>query len=173
VLAELLATDLPVLVDADGLTVLAERQELVRDRDAPTVLTPHDREFERFGTPIGADRVGAARRLAADLGAVVLLKGDATVVAGPDGATFVNGTGTSWLATAGTGDVLSGITGALLATGLPAVEAAAVGAHLHGRTGQLAAERGPLLAGDLVRRLPEAVARLHRGAGPGLRDSEA
>jgi hydroxyethylthiazole kinase-like uncharacterized protein yjeF len=173
VLAELLASDLPVLVDADGLTMLAERQDLVRGRSAPTVLTPHDREFERFGPRIGEDRIAAARRLAADLGAIVLLKGDATVVAGPDGTTFVNGTGTSWLATAGTGDVLSGITGALLATGLPAVEAAAVGAHLHGRTGQLAAERGPLLAGDLIRRLPEAVARLHRGADAGLRDSNA
>jgi hydroxyethylthiazole kinase-like uncharacterized protein yjeF len=129
------------------------------------VLTPHDREFERFGGELGADRIGAARRLAADLGAVVLLKGDATVVAGPDGTTFVNGTGTAWLATAGTGDVLSGITGSLLATGLPAVEAAAVGAHLHGRAGQLAAERGPLLAGDLVRRLPETVARLRGGTG--------
>jgi hydroxyethylthiazole kinase-like uncharacterized protein yjeF len=168
VLAEVLATDLPVLVDADGLTVLADRQELVRDREAPTVLTPHDREFERFGTPIGDDRVGAARRLAADLGAVVLLKGDATVIAGPDGTTYVNGTGTAWLATAGTGDVLSGIGGALLATGLPAAEAAAVAAHLHGRAGQLAAERGPLLAGDLVRRLPEAVSRVR---GPRLRDS--
>jgi hydroxyethylthiazole kinase-like uncharacterized protein yjeF len=165
VLAELLATDLPVLVDADGLTMLAEQQDLVRDRAAPTVLTPHDREFERFGGELGADRIGAARRLAADLGAVVLLKGDATVVAGPDGTTFVNGTGTAWLATAGTGDVLSGITGSLLATGLPAVEAAAVGAHLHGRAGQLAAERGPLLAGDLVRRLPETVARLRGGTG--------
>jgi hydroxyethylthiazole kinase-like uncharacterized protein yjeF len=173
VLAEVLATDLPVLVDADGLTLLAGQQELVRDRAAATVLTPHDREFERFGRKIGTDRIGAARALAADLGAVVLLKGEATVVAGPDGTAFVNGTGTSWLATAGTGDVLSGITGALLATGLPAVEAAAVGAHLHGRVGQLAAQRGPLLAGDLVRRLPEAVARLHRGAAGGLRDSEA
>jgi hydroxyethylthiazole kinase-like uncharacterized protein yjeF len=165
VLAEVLATDLPVLVDADGLTMLAKEQDLVRNREAPTVLTPHDREFERFGTELGGDRIGAARRLAADLGAVVLLKGDATVVAGPDGTAFVNGTGTAWLATAGTGDVLSGITGSLLATGLPAVEAAAVGAHLHGRAGQLAAERGPLLAGDLVRRLPETVARLRGGAG--------
>jgi ADP-dependent NAD(P)H-hydrate dehydratase / NAD(P)H-hydrate epimerase len=160
VLAEVLATDLPVLVDADGLTLAAQDQDLVRRRAAPTVLTPHDREFARFGSEVGEDRIGAARRLAADLGAVVLLKGEATVVAGPDGDAFVNGTGTPWLATAGTGDVLSGITGALLATGLPAVEAAAVGAHLHGRTGQLAAERGPLLAGDLVRRLPDAVARL-------------
>jgi hydroxyethylthiazole kinase-like uncharacterized protein yjeF len=160
VLAEVLATDLPVLVDADGLTMLAEDQDLVRHRSAPTVLTPHDREFERFGVELGADRIGAARRLAAGLGAVVLLKGDATVVVGPDGSTFVNGTGTAWLATAGTGDVLSGITGSLLATGLPAVEAAAVGAHLHGRAGQVAAERGPLVAGDLIRRLPETVARL-------------
>ncbi|MGY1807188.1 NAD(P)H-hydrate dehydratase [Blastococcus sp. SYSU D00669] len=161
VLAEVLATDLPVLVDADGLTMAAREPDLVRRRSAPTVLTPHDREFARFGSEVGDDRIGAARRLAADLGAVVLLKGDATVVAGPDGAAFVNATGTPWLATAGTGDVLSGLTGALLATGLPAAEAAAAGAHLHGRTGQLAAERGPLLAGDLVRRLPDAVARLH------------
>jgi hydroxyethylthiazole kinase-like uncharacterized protein yjeF len=165
VLAELLASDLPVLVDADGLTMLAEEQDLVRRRSAPTVLTPHDREFERFGVPIGGDRIGAARRLAADLGAVILLKGDATVVADADGTTFVNGTGTAWLATAGTGDVLSGITGALLAAELPAVEAAAVGAHLHGRAGQFAARRGPLIAGDLVRRLPETVARLRGIAG--------
>ncbi|MGY1602704.1 NAD(P)H-hydrate dehydratase [Geodermatophilus sp. SYSU D00815] len=161
VLAEVLATDLPVLVDADGLTLAAREPELVRGRSAPTVLTPHDREFARFGTAVSADRVGSARALAADLGAVVLLKGDATVVAAPDGAAFVNATGTPWLATAGTGDVLSGIVGALLATGLPAAEAAAAGAHLHGRTAQLAAERGPLLAGDLVRRLPDAVTRLH------------
>jgi hydroxyethylthiazole kinase-like uncharacterized protein yjeF len=160
VLEEVLATDLPVLVDADGLTMLAQARDLVRRRAAPTVLTPHDREFERFGVEIGDDRIGAARRLAADLGAVVLLKGDATVVADADGTTYVNGTGTAWLATAGTGDVLSGITGSLLAGALPAVEAAAVGAHLHGRAGQLAARRGPLLAGDLIRRLPEAVARL-------------
>jgi ADP-dependent NAD(P)H-hydrate dehydratase / NAD(P)H-hydrate epimerase len=173
VLAELLGTDLPVLVDADGLTMLAEQQELVRDRAALTVLTPHDREFERFGTPIGDDRTTAARRLAAELGAVVLLKGDATVVAGPDGQTWVNGSGTAWLATAGTGDVLSGIAGSLLATGLPAAEAAAVAAHLHGRAGQLAAERGPLLAGDLVRRLPEAVARLREPARARLGDSQA
>ncbi len=173
VLAEVLATDVPVLVDADALTLLAREPELVRRRTAATVLTPHDREFERFGAPVGTDRIGAARRLAADLGAVVLLKGDATVVADPDGTAFVNGTGTSWLATAGTGDVLSGIAGALLATGTPAGEAAAVAAHLHGRTGQLAARRGPLLAGDLVRRLPEAVGRV-RGLRPaGLGDSEA
>jgi hydroxyethylthiazole kinase-like uncharacterized protein yjeF len=160
VLAEVLATDRPVLVDADALTLLAREPELARRRSAPTVLTPHDREFARFGNEVGPDRIGAARGLAADLGAVVLLKGEATVVAGPDGTAFVNATGTPWLATAGTGDVLSGIAGALLATGLPPVEAAAVAAHVHGRAGQLAAARGPLIAGDLVRSLPEAIHRV-------------
>ncbi|HEX2074093.1 MAG TPA: NAD(P)H-hydrate dehydratase [Geodermatophilus sp.] len=173
VLAEVLATDLPVVLDADALTLAARRPVLVRDRAAPTVLTPHDREFARFGSEVGSDRIGAARRLAADLGAVVLLKGDATVVAAADGTAFVNGTGTPWLATAGTGDVLSGIAGALLATGLPAVEAAAVAAHVHGRTGQLAAARGPLIAGDLVRRLPEALARLRGAPADRLGDSDA
>ncbi|TYP89739.1 NAD(P)H-hydrate dehydratase [Blastococcus xanthinilyticus] len=166
VLAEVLATDLPVLVDADALTMLAREPQLVRRRAAPTVLTPHEREFARFGSEVGADRLGAARALAADLGAVVLLKGEATVVADPAGTAFVNGTGTPWLATAGTGDVLSGIAGALLAGGLPAGEAAAVAAHVHGRAGQAAAAAGPLLAGDLVRHLPEAISRV-RGQRPG------
>ncbi|SEO68136.1 NAD(P)H-hydrate dehydratase [Trujillonella endophytica] len=170
VVAEVLATDLPVLLDADALTLVARRPDLVRDRTAPTVLTPHDREFARFGQDVGADRIGAARRLAADLGAVVLLKGAATIVAAPDGPAFVNGTGTPELATAGTGDVLSGIAGALLAAGLPAAEAAATAAHVHGRAGQLAAEGGPLIAGDLVRRLPRTLARLRRGSGAGLGD---
>jgi hydroxyethylthiazole kinase-like uncharacterized protein yjeF len=170
VVAEVLASDLPVLLDADALTLAARRPDLVRDRAAPTVLTPHDREFARFGSEVGADRIGAARRLAADLGAVVLLKGAATVVAAPGGQVFVNGTGTPWLATAGTGDVLSGIAGALLATGLPPAEAAAVAAHVHGRAGQLAAEHGPLIAGDLVRRLPSTLARLRGGGSAGLGD---
>jgi hydroxyethylthiazole kinase-like uncharacterized protein yjeF len=171
VLAEVLATDLPVLVDADALTMAAQDPDLVRRRPAPTVLTPHDREYARFGNEVGDDRVGAARRLAADLGAVVLLKGDATVVAAPEGTAYVNGTGTPWLATAGTGDVLSGLTGALLATGLPPAEAAAVGAHVHGRAGQLAAEEGPLIASDLVRSLPATLARLRRAPADRLGDS--
>ncbi|WP_345770987.1 NAD(P)H-hydrate dehydratase [Geodermatophilus normandii] len=170
VLAEVLATDLPVVVDADALTMAAREPDLVRRRSAPTVLTPHDREFERFGAEVGADRIGSARRLAADLGAVVLLKGNATVVADPDGTAFVNATGTTDLATAGTGDVLSGILGALLATGTPPAETAAAAAHLHGRAGQVAGESGPLIAGDLVRRLSPTVGRVR---GLGLRDSGA
>jgi ADP-dependent NAD(P)H-hydrate dehydratase / NAD(P)H-hydrate epimerase len=145
----------------------------VRDRTAATLLTPHDREFARFGVEVGADRVAAARGLAADLGCAVLLKGEATVVADADGTAFVNGTGTPWLATAGTGDVLSGIAGALLAAGLPAAEAGAAAAHLHGRAGRLAAERGPLLAGDLVRRLPDAVSLVRGVSRRRLEDSEA
>ncbi|SFO96927.1 yjeF C-terminal region, hydroxyethylthiazole kinase-related/yjeF N-terminal region [Geodermatophilus dictyosporus] len=172
-LAEVLATDLPVVVDADALTMAAREPDLVRGRGAPTVLTPHDREFERFGVPVGTDRIGAARRLAADLGAVVLLKGDATVVAGPGGTAFVNATGTSELATAGTGDVLAGILGALLATGTPPAQTAAAAAHLHGRTGQLAAARGPLVASDLVRHLPRAVGLVRGSATGSLRDSGA
>jgi ADP-dependent NAD(P)H-hydrate dehydratase / NAD(P)H-hydrate epimerase len=173
VLAEVLAADLPVVVDADALTMAAADPALVRNRTAPTLLTPHDREFARFGFEVGADRLGAARRLAADLGCVVLLKGDATVVADDGGTAYVNATGTSWLATAGTGDVLAGVIGALLATGLDAAAAAAVGAHLHGRTGQLAAERGPFVAGDLIARLPDAIGRV-RGLPAGrLGDSAA
>jgi ADP-dependent NAD(P)H-hydrate dehydratase / NAD(P)H-hydrate epimerase len=156
VLAEVLSTDLPVVVDADGLTMLAEQPDLVRGRSAPTLLTPHDREYSRFGSDVGADRVSAARRLAAELGCTVLLKGEATVVADADGTAFVNGTGTPWLATAGTGDVLSGILGALLATGMDPLRAAAAAAWLHAD----AARRGPahgLVAGDIVDALPAAV----------------
>jgi hydroxyethylthiazole kinase-like uncharacterized protein yjeF len=178
-LAQVMATDVPAVVDADALTMLAHEPGLLRNRphglSRATVLTPHDREFARFGAEPGSDRIGSARRLAAELDCVVLLKGDATVVADPGGTAYVNATGTPWLATAGTGDVLAGIIGALLAArsvgGLETGEAAAVAAHLHGRTGQLAAERGPLIAGDLVRRLPEAVSRV-RGVRAGrLEDS--
>jgi hydroxyethylthiazole kinase-like uncharacterized protein yjeF len=171
VLAEVLGTDLPVVVDADALTMLAADPSLVRDRSAPTLLTPHDREFARFGTEPGPDRIGSVRRLAADLGCAVLLKGEATVIADPRGTAFVNGTGTPWLATAGTGDVLAGIAGSLLATGRDAAEVGALAAHVHGRTGQLAAERGPLLASDLVRRLPEAIGRVRGVPARRLGDS--
>jgi hydroxyethylthiazole kinase-like uncharacterized protein yjeF len=165
VLAEVLATDLPVVVDADALTMVSQHPALVGDRQAPTVLTPHDREFARIFGEVGRDRVAAARRGAAELGCTVLLKGDATVVADAE-ATYVNGTGTAWLATAGTGDVLAGIIGAILATGAGAAESAAVAAHVHGRVGQLAAASGPLIAGDLVRHLPATVGRLRRGVDP-------
>ncbi|BAX91169.1 NAD(P)H-hydrate dehydratase [Mycobacterium shigaense] len=140
-----LGTDLPVLVDADGLTILAAHPELVVNRTAPTVLTPHAGEFARLaGSPPGDDRVGATRRLADALGATVLLKGNVTVIADPGGPVYLNPAGQSWAATAGSGDVLSGMIGALLAAGLPAAEAAAAGAFVHAHAAALsAADPGP------------------------------
>lgn len=156
VLAEVLRTGVPVVVDADGLRLLADRPELLRSRSAATVLTPHDREFEAFGIPLGADRVEAARRLSAELGVTVLLKGVATIVVDPSGDTYVNATGTRALASAGTGDVLTGVIGSLLAAGLPAGLAASAAAHVHGRAGALAERGGALLATDLIHALSAA-----------------
>jgi hydroxyethylthiazole kinase-like uncharacterized protein yjeF len=140
-----LDTDLPVLVDADGLTMLAAHPELVVSRNAPTVLTPHAGEFARLaGAPPGDDRVGACRKLADAFGATVLLKGNVTVVADPGGPVYLNPAGQSWAATAGSGDVLSGIIGALLAAGLPTAEAAAAAAFVHARAAaRSAADPGP------------------------------
>lgn len=162
-LADVLAADVPVIADADAITLIARTPRLIRGRSAPTVLTPHDREFERIaGTP-GPDRLAAARRAARDLGATVLLKGNATVVAAPDGTAYVNRTGTPWLATAGSGDVLSGLIGALLASGLPAPMAAAAGAYVHGVAGQRAATDGPPSATDVLAELRDALGFLATG----------
>ena len=160
-LAAVLASDVPVLVDADGLTLLAAHKGLL-SRDAPTRLTPHAGELGRLLGVDPADvesrRLEHARKAAASLGATVLLKGSTTVIATPDGRSAasqgrasqdetgqdgdsrddlppvrVNPTGTSWLATAGTGDVLSGPAWSLLAQGLEVGEAAAAAAYLRAR----------------------------------------
>jgi hydroxyethylthiazole kinase-like uncharacterized protein yjeF len=155
-LADVLGTDRPVIVDADGITLVARSPDLVRGRSSPTVLTPHDREFARIAGEVGADRIGAARRAAGDLRATVLLKGNATIVADPGGRAFVNPTGTPWLGTAGSGDVLSGLIGSLLAGGIEAPLAAAAGAYLHGVAGQIAASAGPPSAADTLSSLRAA-----------------
>ncbi|WP_446224462.1 bifunctional ADP-dependent NAD(P)H-hydrate dehydratase/NAD(P)H-hydrate epimerase [Nocardia sp. IBHARD005] len=171
-LAEVLATDLPVLVDADGLTILSTEPGLVRGRSAPTVLTPHAGEFARLtGAGVGADRVGAVRRFAEEWGVTVLLKGRATVVASPGGATFVNDAGGDWAATAGSGDVLSGVIGALLAAGREAGWAAAAGARVHALAANLAAYEGweagaPISATPLLGHVRGAV-RVLREVGGG------
>jgi hydroxyethylthiazole kinase-like uncharacterized protein yjeF len=157
---------LPTLIDGDALFALAWNADgpaaLLRNRTAPTVLTPHDGEYKLLtGAAPVADRLVATRRLAADTGCVVLLKGPATVVSEPHGRTLVVTAGDSRLATAGTGDVLAGIIGALLAAGVPALEAAAAGAWVHGH----AARRGPahgLVASDLADLVPDVVATLDR-----------
>ena len=153
VVETLLGTDLPVLVDADALTALADRHELLT-RSAGTLITPHAGEFARLmhadRDDVEAHRLSWARRAAAELGVTVLLKGSTTVVADPDGRTAVNTTATAWLGTAGSGDVLSGACGSLLAQGLSPFDAGRVGAFLHGLAGQLASQGSPLVAADLL-----------------------
>ncbi|MFY1673256.1 NAD(P)H-hydrate dehydratase [Plantactinospora sp. WMMB334] len=160
-----LAAPVPVVLDADALTLLVDGSmaERLRGRDAPIVITPHDREYARLGgEEPGGDRVGAALRLATWMNAVVLLKGDRTVVATPDGRAFANPTGTPALATGGTGDVLAGLLGSLLAAGLAPERAAAAAAYLHGLAGQEAVRQGPVTAADVAAALRPVIARLPR-----------
>jgi hydroxyethylthiazole kinase-like uncharacterized protein yjeF len=161
-LAAVLDSDLPVLVDADGLTILAGHPGLL-PRAAPTLITPHAGELARLlqadRDDIEARRLHYATAAAAKLGVTVLLKGSTTVIAEPDAGrpVIVNPTGTSWLATAGSGDVLSGLAGSLLAQGLAPGQAAAAAAYLHGLAGRIAADGAPIGAGDLIGGLPAAI----------------
>ncbi|MDQ1727690.1 MAG: ADP-dependent NAD(P)H-hydrate dehydratase / NAD(P)H-hydrate epimerase [Frankiaceae bacterium] len=151
---EVLAAGVPTVVDADGLAVVKDRPELLRGGGA-VVLTPHAGELSRLTGEdrgsIEADRLRAARAAAERFGAVVLLKGSTTVIASPEGEVRINTTGSPWLGTAGTGDVLAGAIGAFLAQGLSPLDAATAGAYLHGRAGQLASAGDvPLRSGTLA-----------------------
>ena len=149
VLAHALAAGVPVVADADAITLLAGHPELADSRDpaTPLVLTPHDREFTRLtGRPPGTDRVAAAAAAARRFNAVLLLKGHTTIVAAPDGGVLVHPARSSWAATAGSGDVLTGVIGALLAAGLEPATAAAAAAHAHQLAADLAARGGADLA---------------------------
>jgi ADP-dependent NAD(P)H-hydrate dehydratase / NAD(P)H-hydrate epimerase len=166
-LAAVLATDLPVLIDADALTLLIQHPELL-PREAPTLLTPHAGELGRLlgvaPADIEARRLEHAQQAAAKFAATVLLKGSTTVIATPDERepVLVNTTGTPWLATAGTGDVLAGLAGALLAQGLQPPQAAIAAAYLHGLSARLAVRspeaegEAPIGAADVVTALPAA-----------------
>jgi hydroxyethylthiazole kinase-like uncharacterized protein yjeF len=162
VVRAILDTDVPVLVDADAIAVVGRDPDLVARRTAPTVLTPHTGEFARLvgveRDDVEARRLDHVRRAAERLGAVVLLKGATTLVAAPDGPVWVNTVDTAYLATAGSGDVLSGVIGALLSGGIEAAPAAAAGAFLHGLAGVHAADRPavPISAMDITAALPEA-----------------
>jgi NAD(P)H-hydrate epimerase len=157
--------DRPLVIDADGLNAIADAPTLLQQRTAPTVLTPHPGELARLlgkrPIDLNLDRVSAARILAAPEH-VVVLKGAGTVIA--DGVrTVITAAGTPALATAGTGDVLAGVIGGLLAQGLPPFEAGALGAWLHGRAGEAAAaDLTPVCvtADDVPEYLPAAVAEL-------------
>ncbi|HJV50155.1 MAG TPA: NAD(P)H-hydrate dehydratase, partial [Noviherbaspirillum sp.] len=160
-LARALATDRPLVVDADGLNLIASRDELrqqLRVRKQPALLTPHPLEAARLlGTSaaqIQADRLAAARKLAATLNSIIVLKGSGSVIAQPGGEIAINTTGNAALATAGTGDVLAGMCGALLAQGWPQWQSALGACWLHGLAADtlVAGGTGPigLTASELI-----------------------
>ncbi|MGW9426839.1 NAD(P)H-hydrate dehydratase [Streptomyces decoyicus] len=159
-LEDVLASEVPVLVDADGLRFLTPRR--VAERTAATLLTPHAGEAAALlgcgREEVEEARLASVRELAARYGATVLLKGSTTLIAEADGPVRVNPTGTSWLATAGSGDVLSGVTGSLLAAGLTARDAGSAGAYLHGLAARRAAgpAGAPILASEVAGHLADA-----------------
>lgn len=179
VIVELIDAATPLVLDADALRLLADprgpaRTALARRsaRGGLTVLTPHAGEFRGLGFPEPVDRAAAARSAAAELGCVVLLKGPGTVVAAPGGECFIDTRGGAVLGTAGSGDVLTGLLGALLAgaaarhrldaVGVARIAAAAAG--LHGLAGERAARGGrPVTARDILAALPGAIAAVRRG----------
>lgn len=162
---QVLACGLPAVLDADALNVIAARPETLAGLRADAVMTPHPGEAGRLlgrsTTEVQADRVSAVRELAARAGAVVVLKGAGTLIAAPDGRLAVNPTGSPALATAGSGDVLAGVIGALLARGVAAFEAACAACWVHGVAGEVAARRlgeHSVGAPDVVEALAAAIA---------------
>ncbi|MCP3798838.1 NAD(P)H-hydrate dehydratase [Allokutzneria sp. A3M-2-11 16] len=166
VLAQVLEAGVAVCADADAITLLANHKDLwdLREPGTPMVITPHDREFARLAGEVGEDRVAAALRAARRYDVVVLLKGHSTVVAAPDGRVLVNPARSSWAATAGSGDVLSGLIGSLLAGGMDPWLAAGCAAAAHELAGELAADGAPIPAGSLLREVPNAIRVLRAAA---------
>ncbi|MCH1866255.1 NAD(P)H-hydrate dehydratase [Nocardioides sp. CFH 31398] len=167
-LQEARADDVPLVVDADAL---AHVTDFGGPLASAVVLTPHAGELATMldvsRGEVEARPLASARRAAETFGAVVLLKGRRTLVADRDGDVRVSASGTPWLATAGAGDVLTGLVGALLAAGLTPYDAASVGAWLHGSAATLASSGGPLVAGEVARAIPAAVRALTPGAARG------
>ena len=154
--AVLETAECPVVLDADGINVMAKHKNVLRGRKAPTILTPHDGEFVRLGGIPGEERVAAAEQMAKDLGIIMLLKGHRTTIT--DGSTtYINRTGNPGMAVGGSGDVLAGIIVSLLGQGIAPLEAAACGAWIHGAAGdRCAAEMGQygMLPTDMLNILP-------------------
>lgn len=146
----------PVVVDADGINVLSGHKDILRRRTAPTILTPHDGEFLRFGGTIGEDRMASAAYFAREWNSILLLKGHRTCIT--DGfAAYRNLTGNPGMAVGGSGDVLAGIIVSLLGQGIAPLEAAACAAWLHGAAGDLCAQeigQYGMLPTDMLQRLP-------------------
>ena len=146
----------PVIVDADGITLLKAHKDILRGRKYPTVLTPHDGEFKRLGGIIGEDRMTSAASFAREWNCIVLLKGHRTCIT--DGTShYRNTTGNPGMAVGGSGDVLAGILVSLIGQGMPPLEAAACGAWIHGRAGDICAEelgQYGMLPTDMLNVLP-------------------
>lgn len=157
--------DRPSVLDADALNALAGRASLLTECKTPPILTPHPGEMARLEVDattqsVNADRIGTARRFARERGAFVVLKGARTVIARPDGLVAICPTGNPGMATAGTGDVLTGMIVGLLAQGVPAWEAACAATYFHGSAGDLAARQlgqAGMLASDLIAQIPYAL----------------
>ncbi len=175
-LARELVRDLraPMVIDADALTALAGHLDLLASAPAPRCLTPHPGEMAGLlGVSVAAvqaDRIETARRFAMAQRVYLVLKGDASVISSPGGRTLLNPTGNAGMASGGTGDVLTGMVGALLARGRDPLAALYAAVYLHGLAGDLAArvkgEEG-LIAGDLVEAIPEAIRQVQQGGGAG------
>lgn len=167
----LVTAELPTVIDADGLNLLAGRLELLKQRTGPPViLTPHPGEMARLSglsiAEIEADRYRVAVEFAAEQDVVLLLKGARTVIAAPDGRVSINGSGNDGLASGGSGDVLTGLVGSLLAQGLEPFIAASLAAWLHGRAAELVASGqgvAGMAASDLLHQLPAARRELSEG----------
>jgi hydroxyethylthiazole kinase-like uncharacterized protein yjeF len=159
-----------IVVDADGLNAMADQPDILRDTHAEVILTPHLGEFSRLTRfsveEIAKDRIELARRYAQDNKVTLVLKGSPTVVATKEGKVFVNVHGNSGMATAGMGDVLTGIIGAMLAQKLSPVDAAVAGVYLHSVAGDIALEsKGiySLIASDVIESLPGAFRKVDNG----------
>jgi hydroxyethylthiazole kinase-like uncharacterized protein yjeF len=157
-------TTLPLVIDADGLTALVSRSAILKQSKGSMILTPHPGEMARLAgittQEVQADRITVAKSCAASYNAIVVLKGNRTVIATPDQEVYINPTGNPGMATGGTGDVLTGMIGGLLAQGLPPLEAAKWGVYLHGLAGDIAAQEIgeiPLIASDIIDYLPDAL----------------
>jgi len=153
----------PVVIDADGINFLAKNQGILKSKKCPAVLTPHPGEFSRLTglsiDEVNSNRIFLASKYANELSSVVLLKGAATVISSVDGEIRINLTGNSGMATAGAGDVLSGIIAGLLAQGMNTFNSASIGAYIHGMSGDIAADKlseYSVTAGDLIDNIPYA-----------------
>jgi ADP-dependent NAD(P)H-hydrate dehydratase / NAD(P)H-hydrate epimerase len=169
----LVKSSLPIVIDADGLNIVAKDMNVLQQAQCPIILTPHPGEMARLtGIPVPqvqSDRIGVSRLLAQKFKVIVVLKGAATVVALPDGQVFINPTGNPGMASGGMGDILTGLIGGLLAQGLQPEEAAKTGVFMHGLAGDYCArKRGPtgFLATDLLPEIPSVLAELTKERNP-------